>query len=110
RRDARHADRLRAVRVQRTAGRLSHAPERHRTRERDVGRRASAGIRHTMKRMSPSMFGSTSAELEAGARNAVEVCLAIQPDERVALIADEASGDVAASIAAALDDVGAPWE
>jgi len=55
------------------------------------------------------MFGTVSADLEPGARNAVEVCLAIQPDERVALIADEASGDVAASIAAALDEVGAPW-
>src|SRR2546426_7401396 len=56
-----------------------------------------------------SMFGIADAELERGARNAVEVCLAIQPDERVALIADEASGDVAASIAAALDAVGAVW-
>jgi aminopeptidase len=55
------------------------------------------------------MFGTVSPDLEAGARNAVEVCLAIQPDERVALIADEASGDVAATIAAALDEVGAPW-
>jgi len=55
------------------------------------------------------MFGTVSADLEAGARNAVEVCLAIQPEERVALIADEASGDVAATIAAALDEVGAPW-
>jgi len=56
------------------------------------------------------MFGAASADLEAGARNAVEVCLAIQRDERVALIADEASREVAASIAAALDEVGAPWE
>ena len=56
------------------------------------------------------MFGTVLAELEPGARNAVEVCLAIQPDERVALIADEASGDVAASLAAALDEVGAPWQ
>src|SRR5262249_28158533 len=63
-----------------------------------------------MRGMSGSMFGTAAAELEAGARNAVEVCLAIQPDERVALIADEASGDVAASIAAALDEVGAPWQ
>src|SRR3954467_7264837 len=62
-----------------------------------------------MDRMSPAMFGTVSADLEAGARNAVEVCLAIQPDERVALIADEASGDVAATIAAALNEVGAPW-
>jgi len=56
------------------------------------------------------MFGTVLAELEPGARNAVEVCLAIRPDERVALIADEASGDVAASLAAARDEIGAPWQ
>ena len=56
------------------------------------------------------MFGPAAAELEAGARNAVEVCLAIQPGERVALIADETSSQVAASLAAVLDAVGAPWE
>jgi leucyl aminopeptidase (aminopeptidase T) len=56
------------------------------------------------------MFGRSDIALEPGARNAVEVCLGIRPDERVALIADEASGEVAASLAAALDDVGAPWE
>src|SRR5438270_7932438 len=55
-----------------------------------------------------SMFGAPSADLAPGARNAVEVCLAIQRGERVALIADRASGAVAASIAAVLDDVGAP--
>src|SRR5258706_4964374 len=63
-----------------------------------------------MERMSPSMFGAASADLEAGARNAVEVCLAIRPDERVAVIADEASGEVAARLAAVRDHVGAPWE
>ncbi len=56
------------------------------------------------------IFGPPSAELEPGARNAVEVCLGIRPEERVALIADEASGEVAASLAAALDHVGAPWD
>ena len=56
------------------------------------------------------VFGPANAELEPGARNAVEVCLGIRPDERVALIADEASGEVAASLAAALDTVGAPWD
>jgi len=56
------------------------------------------------------MFGSAPIDLEPGARNAVEVCLGIRPDERVALIADEASGEVAASLAAALDVVGAPWD
>ena len=42
------------------------------------------------------MFGTASADLQAGARNAVEVCLAIRPEEHVALIADEATGVVAA--------------
>ena len=57
--------------------------------------------------MRESMFGTSADDLQPGARNAVEVCLAIQPGERVALIADQASGPVAASIAAALDEVGA---
>jgi aminopeptidase len=56
------------------------------------------------------VFGSASVDLEPGARNAVEVCLGIHAGERVALIADEASGEVAASLAAALDHVGAPWD
>src|SRR5437867_9617498 len=56
------------------------------------------------------MFGAASSDLEPGARNAVAVCLAIRPGERVALIADEASGEVAASLAAALDEVGATWD
>jgi leucyl aminopeptidase (aminopeptidase T) len=63
-----------------------------------------------METMDRSMFGAPSAELEAGARNAVEVCLAIAPHERVALIADQASSGVAASLGAALDRVGAAWE
>jgi leucyl aminopeptidase (aminopeptidase T) len=41
-----------------------------------------------------------------GARNAVDVCLAIQPHERVALIADEASAGVAAALERALLDRG----
>jgi aminopeptidase len=52
-------------------------------------------------------FGLASAELAAGARNAVEVCLAIAQGERVVLIADEGSREVAASLAAALDRTGA---
>ena len=55
-----------------------------------------------------SVFGIFSPELEAGARNAVEVCLAIQPGETVALIADEASAEVAASISSTLQRIGAP--
>jgi aminopeptidase len=59
-----------------------------------------------MKRMS-SLFGPILAELLPGARNAVDVCLAIARGERVALIADEATAAVAASLEAALDDAGA---
>ncbi len=47
-------------------------------------------------------FGPFPDELCPGARNAVDVCLNVQPGERVALIADEASRDVAASIEHAL--------
>jgi len=56
------------------------------------------------------VFGPPSADLAPGARNAIEVCLAVRPDERVALIADEASGEVAASLAAAIDAAGARWD
>jgi aminopeptidase len=52
-------------------------------------------------------FGAPSAELMPGARNAVEVCLGIQQGERVALVADEASGAVAATIERAMFDRGA---
>ena len=57
-----------------------------------------------------TVFGPFSPELAPGAHNAIDVCLAIQPRERVALIADEASREVAASLAAALEDVGAAAE
>ncbi|HEX3645634.1 MAG TPA: aminopeptidase [Vicinamibacterales bacterium] len=60
--------------------------------------------------MSHSPFGDPAADLAPGARNAVEVCLGIQRGEQVALIADQASAQVAASIAAALDGVGAPYQ
>lgn len=48
------------------------------------------------------MFGPAPVELVEGARNAVDVCLAIRPGERVALIADAASAEVAASLEHAL--------
>src|SRR6266478_4461957 len=49
-------------------------------------------------------FGPLQPELMPGAKNAVETCLAVRPDEHVALIADEASSTVAASLAVALGD------
>ena len=52
-------------------------------------------------------FGSGVADLLPGAHNAVNTCLAIRAGERVALVADEASRAVAASLEQALRDAGA---
>jgi aminopeptidase len=52
-------------------------------------------------------FGKAPLDVLPGARNAVDVCLAIQPGERVALIADDASHEVAAGIEEALSASGA---
>jgi len=45
-------------------------------------------------------------ELTPGARNAVQVCLRIQPSEKVTVITDEACREIAASIAHELDVLG----
>ena len=60
--------------------------------------------------MDHRLFGAASADLAPGARNAIEVCLSIKAGERVALVADESTSRVAASLAAALDVVGAHWD
>jgi len=54
-------------------------------------------------------FGAVNPDLVLGARNAVETCLGIQPGEKVALIADEPSREVAASLAHALALRQATW-
>ncbi len=48
-------------------------------------------------------------ELTPGARNAVQVCLRIQPSEKVTVIADDASREIAASIMHELENVGSPY-
>lgn len=48
--------------------------------------------------------------LQPGARNAVQVCLNIQPHERVTVITDEACQDVAAALVHEIDQVGAERE
>ena len=53
------------------------------------------------------LFGPPQPDLMPGARNAVGTCLAVQSGEQVALIADEASAAVAASLGSALDERGA---
>jgi leucyl aminopeptidase (aminopeptidase T) len=52
------------------------------------------------------VFGPAPGDLMAGARNAVRVCLAVAPVERVALIADEATRGVAASLEQAVAEAG----
>ncbi|MGH9497487.1 MAG: aminopeptidase [Candidatus Sulfotelmatobacter sp.] len=47
-------------------------------------------------------------EYTPGARNAVTVCLRIQPQERVCVITDEATAEIAAAIVAELQKLGAP--
>jgi aminopeptidase len=48
-------------------------------------------------------------ELTPGARNAVEVCLRIKAAEKVTVITDEATKEIAASIVAELEKLGAPY-
>ncbi len=48
-------------------------------------------------------------ELAPGAHNAVFVCLRVQPSEKVTVITDEATKEIAASIARELDTVGSPY-
>ena len=55
--------------------------------------------------MSGTMIAS---ELQPGARNAVRVCLNIQPDERVTVITDHACRSIADALVAEIDQIGAP--
>jgi leucyl aminopeptidase (aminopeptidase T) len=48
-------------------------------------------------------------EYTQGARNAVQVCLRVQPDEKVCVITDEVTLEIAAAIVHELDQLGAPY-
>ena len=48
-------------------------------------------------------------ELVPGARNAIRVCLNVQPGERVTIVADRECADIAASLVAEIEQVGAPY-
>ncbi len=48
-------------------------------------------------------------ELTPGARNAVRVCLRVQPGEKVTVITDEVTKEIAASMVRELEAVGAPY-
>ena len=51
---------------------------------------------------------SFDPELTPGARNAVSVCLRIQPSEKVTLITDDATREIAASLVHELENLGSP--
>ncbi len=48
-------------------------------------------------------------EYTSGAKNAVNVCLRVQPSERVCVITDQATIEIAAAIAAELEKLGSPY-
>ena len=52
---------------------------------------------------------SFDPELTPGARNAVNVCLRVRPDEKVTITTDNATKEIAASIARELDSVGVSY-
>ena len=52
---------------------------------------------------------SFDPELTPGARNAVNVCLRIRPSEKVTVITDEATREIAASLVHELEILGAPY-
>ena len=49
-------------------------------------------------------------EFAAGARNALNVCLRVQHEEKVCVITDQATAEIAAAILDQLDTVGAPYQ
>jgi aminopeptidase len=63
-------------------------------------------ITQTQRQLNTLAFDS---ELTPGARNAVKVCLRIQPFERVIVITDEATKEIAASIVREVENVGSSY-
>ena len=66
-------------------------------------------VRHVSHANRPLNTIPFDSELTPGARNAVEVCLRVQASERVTLITDEASLEIAAAMARELETVGARY-
>jgi aminopeptidase len=54
------------------------------------------------------MLPALDLDLSPGARNAVRVCLNVQPHERVTIITDRATIDIAQSLVRQIEEVGAP--
>ena len=56
------------------------------------------------------MLTAFDKDLAPGARNAIRVCLNVQPHERVTVIADRDCEDIAASLVREIEEVGAPYK
>jgi aminopeptidase len=56
------------------------------------------------------MLTTFDQELAPGARNAIRVCLNVQPHERVTVISDRECADIAASLVHEIEQVGAPHQ
>ncbi|HWI19460.1 MAG TPA: aminopeptidase [Vicinamibacterales bacterium] len=56
------------------------------------------------------MLNTYDKDLAPGARNAIRVCLNVQPHERVTVIADRDCEDIAASLVHEIEQVGAPYK
>src|SRR5208337_3687122 len=72
-----------------------------------TSKRVGIGTGASSGKMVKMSFGTAPNELMPGAKNAVEVCLGVGANERVTLIADEVSREVAASLEQALQERGA---
>jgi len=66
----------------------------------------TTSVRSTRTQLNKVSFPS---DFTPGARNAVNVCLRIQPQEQVCVITDDATLEIAASIVAELEKLGAPY-
>ena len=56
------------------------------------------------------MLTAFDKDLVPGARNAIRVCLNVQPHERVTVISDRDCEDIAASLVHEIEEVGAPYQ
>jgi aminopeptidase len=56
------------------------------------------------------MLTAFDKDLAPGARNAIRVCLNVQPHERVTVIADRDCEDIAASLVHEIEEIGAPYK
>ncbi len=68
--------------------------------------RSAQAVPHGWGNRNPIPF---DLEYGQGARNAVKVCLRVQPEEKVCVITDEVTLEIAAAIVNELDQLGAPY-